>query len=427
MDFRIAASPAFEMARLEYSHGRLIALTTPVTAGPSPEESDTPLRERTPAPAEPPEADRRLVPGADFADLDQHALGTAVRRELRRRSSAAGGSLPSRHRTLTQLNVTDVEGSVRLAGLICFGSYPQQFFPRLVVDVRAYSCTSAQTPSRTDLLERSVCTGAIADMVDEAVAAIARNLRRRPLTEAAGLRDVPEFPTEALRELVANAVIHRDYCPPWTGQSITVDIFTDRIEILNPGGLWGGRGIESLTDARSICRNETLMSLASSPSLPVPDRPVAFGTGSGIGFVVHALAKAGLPAPLFASTRDSFMAALPRPAIYEHIPRSHAVFERTDGAEDARAAWAEHGQEQAGRSRVPREVRTARLLDELGPHTPKTVHELALAIDATEATVRRILAPLVADGTVTATAPATSRNRAYLKGPAAHRQGGRRP
>ena len=45
-------------------------------------------------------------------------------------------------------------------------------------------------------------------------------------------KDVPMYPTIAVRELVANALIHQDFCP-WIGPMI--EIFTDRMEITNPG------------------------------------------------------------------------------------------------------------------------------------------------------------------------------------------------
>ena len=55
--------------------------------------------------------------------------------------------------------------------------------------------------------------------------------------EGAGRKDELEIPEEVLREAIANAVIHREYGPRHVGQSVTVDIYPDRVEITNPGAL----------------------------------------------------------------------------------------------------------------------------------------------------------------------------------------------
>ena len=447
MDLRFADTPEVAAARLACHHGRLVSSS----AAPSPSLADTAACGRATVDGQEQDsaaacsvraADRCPVPGASLGDLDEHALESLVRAEQERRSGSSA-CMPNRHSILTQLNVTDVNGSVRMAGLLCFGLYPQQFFPQLAVDVRAYACASTVAAGRAELVERCVCTGPIAGMVEEAVASMLRNLRRRTVVRPGRLRDMPEFPAEALRELIANAVLHREYSQPWTGRAVTVDIFTDRIEITNPGGLWGLRTIGSLAEGVSLCRNTALMALASRTFSPAPGAPVALGAGSGIRCAVRALAEAGLPEPIVSATQDSFTVTLPRPDTGDQEPhageagarRARDAYAGTayesgfrswragpSAAEDSPGLLASaYGQTDAAESapgrRVPRAVRTARLLEQLSAHTPKTVHELAQAIDATEATVRRLLAPLVADGSVIATAPATSRNRAYLKGP----------
>lgn len=62
-----------------------------------------------------------------------------------------------------------------------------------------------------------------------------------------------------LREAIANALIHRDYDSRFEGEAISIDIYEDRVEVVNPGGLWGGKSRANLADGRSCCRNATLM------------------------------------------------------------------------------------------------------------------------------------------------------------------------
>lgn len=68
-------------------------------------------------------------------------------------------------------------------------------------------------------------------------------------------KDIYEIPTEILRELVVNAVMHRNYL---LNSYIQVSIFDDRVEIVSPGGLFGGLTIKDILDGRSSIRNEIL-------------------------------------------------------------------------------------------------------------------------------------------------------------------------
>jgi predicted HTH transcriptional regulator len=101
-------------------------------------------------------------------------------------------------------------------------------------------------------------------------------------------KDVPMFPEVAIRELVANALIHQDFSV--TGAGPMVEIFDDRIEITNPG--------EPLVDTQRFLdtpprsRNETLASLMRRLG-------ICEERGSGIDKVVFQIEVHQLPAPLF--------------------------------------------------------------------------------------------------------------------------------
>ncbi len=114
---------------------------------------------------------------------------------------------------------------------------------------------------------------------------------RLPASEIVGQalrRTVPAFPEIAVRELVANALIHQDYLA--TGAGPMVEIFADRIEITNPG--------EPLVDTQRFLdspprsRNEVLASLMRRFR-------ICEERGSGIDKVVAEVERYHLPAPLF--------------------------------------------------------------------------------------------------------------------------------
>ena len=68
-------------------------------------------------------------------------------------------------------------------------------------------------------------------------------------------RDVYELPISAIRETIANAVLHRSYLDK---SCIQVCIYDDRMEVSSPGMLYGGLDIETVKTGKSACRNEAI-------------------------------------------------------------------------------------------------------------------------------------------------------------------------
>lgn len=76
------------------------------------------------------------------------------------------------------------------------------------------------------------------------------------------------YPQLVLREAIANALTHRDYSPDALGTPVHVDVFTDRIEVSNPGGLFGAVSKQRLIhEASTSTRNAFLFSLLRSPRI----------------------------------------------------------------------------------------------------------------------------------------------------------------
>jgi len=99
--------------------------------------------------------------------------------------------------------------------------------------------------------------------------------------------EVKMFPKQALRELIANALVHQDFSV--TGSSVMIEMYTDRIEISNPGT--PPISIDRFID-ESRSRNEILADLMRL--LGICERK-----GSGIDKVVHAAEAYQLPPPDF--------------------------------------------------------------------------------------------------------------------------------
>ena len=120
---------------------------------------------------------------------------------------------------------------------------------------------------------------------------VARVNARLPTREEIGpalRRNLPEFPEPAVRELLANALIHQDFSV--TGAGPMVEIFDGRIEVTNPGEPLVD--IERFLDSPPTSRNEALASLMRRFD-------ICEERGSGIDKVVAQIEAHQLPAPLF--------------------------------------------------------------------------------------------------------------------------------
>lgn len=119
-----------------------------------------------------------------------------------------------------------------------------------------------------------------------------RNLRLEYKIKAGPREEILEIPEDALREAIVNAMAHRDYNE--RGANIQIDIYDDRVEIGNPGGLVPAIKKEEF-GKKSISRNPLLFSLFKSADLVEK-------VGSGIGRMREAMEKVKLPAPKFEFT-----------------------------------------------------------------------------------------------------------------------------
>ncbi len=143
---------------------------------------------------------------------------------------------------------------------------------------------------------------------DQLINDIASLIPKSEVIEKATRKQVPLYPEIALRELIANAVIHRDYSR--TDSYVQVDVYDNRIEITNPGSLLPDMMIDRLIDQHPRARNEILAARM---------RELGFceERGSGIDKAAFALEVYGLPAVHFINKPDSFQAILYAPKPYK--------------------------------------------------------------------------------------------------------------
>jgi ATP-dependent DNA helicase RecG len=191
--------------------------------------------------------------------------------------------------------------------MLSFGKYPQQFYPQFVI--RAADLRGVDDGTRA----RNVTTidGAIPRMLTATMDWLRTNISTSLVTHADGsVRDVAEYPLAALRELVANALVHRDLESWSEGMAIEIRLQSDRLVITNPGGLYGitvdRLGLEHVTSAR----NQRLVSLCVDSRDPKDGTRVIEALSTGLTQVAQLLRAAALPPAQFFDSGVSFTVVL---------------------------------------------------------------------------------------------------------------------
>ncbi|GLY32356.1 ATP-binding protein [Kineosporia sp. NBRC 101731] len=257
-----------------------------------------------------PHFDRRPVEGATREDLDEELLSSFIR-AVRDRDPSGLGRFRSNEELLRRAGVALDGGQPSVAGLLALGVYPQQFFPRYVIQAAAES--RPDDPIGVRARNQMTITGPIPRMLDEAMAWARRAFDSVITTEAGGMVvDQPEYPLVAFRELIANALVHRDLDNWSEGLSVEVRLRRDRLVVSNPGGLYGitadRLGREGVTSAR----NARLVAICQHVRTPDTGARVIEALASGLPIVGSSLSEAGLPPAKFFDAAIRFTALLTR-------------------------------------------------------------------------------------------------------------------
>ncbi len=193
-----------------------------------------------------------------------------------------------------------------VAGMMLLGEYPQAYFPQLSIIAMVVDGTEiGQLGEQGErFIDDQRIEGSIPQMLESAVAFVRRNSRNATIIDETGKRvDRTEYPMMAVREIILNALVHRDYSIHTENSPIRVILYQDRLEVENPGGLYGRITLDDLGKMAADTRNPFLAG----------GLEVLLGTEnrfSGIPTVMQEMKKAGLPPAVFTNRRGTFKVTL---------------------------------------------------------------------------------------------------------------------
>lgn len=244
--------------------------------------------------------DERPVEKASLSLLDRGRLDRYLNDRKMERPQF---SLLSEEEMFKMLGITD-HGVPTLAAVLNFCIYPQGIFPQYcvtAVTVPGYEIGDVGEDLERFTDNKRIC-GTIAEMVEDTVAYCKRNMKVKTIIDpdTGKRRDRTEYPINAVREAVLNALIHRDYSVHTEGTPVSINFFADRLEIHSPGNLYGRMTVDQLGYARPDLRNPALAVMAEGLT-------EAENRYSGIPTIRKEMEKAGLPAPVFENRRNEFV------------------------------------------------------------------------------------------------------------------------
>lgn len=260
----------------------------------------------------PPMFDRATVEDATAGDLDE-ALVASFTASIRRNDPDGRGRFTDRDELLRRSGVLDSSGTPTVAGVLALGVYPQQWFPRFVIQAAAEPQPGA--PEGTRARNQLTIDGPIPRMLDAAMEWARRTFDTSIVSTADGsVHDRYAYPLVAFRELIANALIHRDLDDWSAGMAIEVRLRRDRLVITNPGGLYGITVDRLGRDSVTSARNARLVAICQHVYSAETGARAIEALASGIPIITDSLGAAGLPPAHYIDSGIRFTVILSQPA-----------------------------------------------------------------------------------------------------------------
>jgi ATP-dependent DNA helicase RecG len=238
------------------------------------------------------------VPGATRDDLDDEVIAEFVeKRQVRQRRAVTGGP----DEVLREIHALDYYGNPTASGILLFGKNPQQFLPQGgIVFVKFIGTEPRGEDGLAGYGRREEINGPLARIIERAWQIIYEEMAMGAVVKGLERQDITEYPPFAVREALVNAVCHRDY--RLRGRRIEIRMYSDRMEVISPGGLPGFITVDNLVEEH-FSRNPRVVS-------GLFQWGYIEELGLGIDRMIEELVQAGHQPPKFKDQPYSFTVTL---------------------------------------------------------------------------------------------------------------------
>lgn len=248
------------------------------------------------------------VPGATVDDFDQEIIDEY----LAKREARGAPRLGSLSRLLFEIGATTRDGEPTVIGILLFSENPQIFLPQSgIVFVRFPGTEPRGEDGNAGYGRRDELHGPLARMVERAWNIVWEEMRVGAKVDSLEREDLTDYPRFAVREALINAVAHRDY--RIRGRRIEIRMYSDRMEVISPGGLPGYITLDNLVDEH-FSRNPRIVN-------GLFQWGYIEELGLGIDRMIEEMVQAGHPPPKFRAASYSFTVTLSRERQRPAAPR----------------------------------------------------------------------------------------------------------
>ena len=239
-----------------------------------------------------------ILDEATLEDIDRKSVDYFLRKGIAAQRIPDSMLTASTREILMSLQLIDADGKLKTAAILLFGKNPSVYFHSVEFKIGRFG------QDESDLIIQDVIEGNLIQMADQVVDVLKAKYLVSPVRfEGMQRFETLEIPVEALREIIYNAIAHKNYMGP----AIQMHVYDDRIEIWNDGNLPDGYTEDTL--------------YSSHPSLPRNPK------------IANAMFKAGFIdtwgrgyKKIYTGFKNS---GLPIPTVKNHFSGVQIVIERT--------------------------------------------------------------------------------------------------
>lgn len=202
------------------------------------------------------------------------------------------------------LKLVAEDGKLKNGAALFFAKDVQRFFENAIIRCVQYKGLNKRFP-----IDKKDLVGNLVQQYEQSIIYILSKLNLKYEIESQGFKprkEILEIPEVVFKEVMINALTHRDYYDK--GACIMIEIFDDRVEVSNPGGLVNGIPRDQF-GKRSLSRNPLIFGLFARINLVEQ-------IGSGIMRIRDAMNEAGLLPPVF-NVEGIFSVALFKPVDFD--------------------------------------------------------------------------------------------------------------
>ena len=239
-----------------------------------------------------------IVPGATKDDFSRKMIDEYLAKRAERTKRPYNGKVDDLFREIGAVNA---DGQPTVIGLLLFSEYPQHWMPQCsVVFAKFVGKTPRGENGLAGYSRREEITGPLSRVIESAWNLIWSEMAVSAVVKGLEREETYEYPQFAVREAIVNAVCHRDY--RLKGRRIEIRMYSDRLEVISPGGLPGFITVENIVDEH-FSRNPRIVS-------GLFQWGYIEELGLGIDRMMEVMQQAGHKPPMFDARPYSFAVTL---------------------------------------------------------------------------------------------------------------------